>query len=100
MRTPTADLTPPQGGTEIACVEPQATRGGDDAPGTRTETRRPAHSGRAAVLRACRQAVSSRTGAPDVEPACAAVEPVPEEVFDHQVGCRRWRELLPEARVA
>jgi len=52
------------------------------------------------VLRACRQAVSSRTGAPDVEPACAAVEPVPEEVFDHQVGCRRWRELLPEARVA
>jgi oligopeptide/dipeptide ABC transporter ATP-binding protein len=37
---------------------------------------------------------------PYVEPACTAVEPVLEDVLNHQVACRRWRELSLDARAA
>jgi oligopeptide/dipeptide ABC transporter ATP-binding protein len=37
---------------------------------------------------------------PSVEPACTVAEPALENALDHQVACRRWRELLSSARAA
>jgi hypothetical protein len=38
---------------------------------------------------------------PHAEPACSTTEPTLEDAaFGHQVACRRWQELRPEACAA
>jgi len=51
--------------------------------------------------RACRRAASFSSRCHYAEPACSATEPALEDAaLGHQVACRRWQELRPEACAA
>jgi ABC-type dipeptide/oligopeptide/nickel transport system ATPase component len=53
------------------------------------------------VLRACRTAAFFSGRCAYAEPACSTTEPTLEDAaLGHQVACRRWQELRPEACAA